>query len=214
MLILGINTATNQNAVTLFTEKKVLAEKVWPAHQNEAETLLPNIKDLLRSHKQLNFRDLTALLIVAGPGAFTSLRIGVITANALAYALNIPQYAISTFEYYKKRLPANLQNENTKLFVSAGKHIAYFKDEKTPQTLEAIEAETATNQNPEKLKLYGNFLPQQIEELSAEIIPEEQLLSFAVAFLHTDFSTLKAQTQIEPLYIRPAHITMSKKISY
>lgn len=47
------------------------------------------IEEVLKEH-QLSPQDLSAVAIGAGPGSYTGLRIGVTTAKALAYSLNIP----------------------------------------------------------------------------------------------------------------------------
>lgn len=220
MLTLAINTATYLNSISIFSEDEILAEKFWIAEQNQAETLIPTIKTLLRNitggsiagdTKKLPreksttpWQSLTQIFAVNGPGPFTSLRVGVITANTLAYGLKIPIYAVSTFDYYKKRLP---QRSNVKLFVSAGKKYAYFESEEETIPVESIKKSEV---------IYGNILPEQIEQLTEQnptltIIPEEELLGFGESFKDEDFSQWESHKQVEPLYIQPPKITMSKK---
>ena len=63
-----------------------LEEDVGKHHETH---LLPLIdRALLQAGKQ--FADLTQIAVVAGQGAFTSLRVGVATAKALAFGLNLP----------------------------------------------------------------------------------------------------------------------------
>jgi hypothetical protein len=50
----------------------------------QSELLLTEIDKLVESKK------LSGIIVVNGPGAFSGLRIGISTANALAYAWNIP----------------------------------------------------------------------------------------------------------------------------
>lgn len=54
-----------------------------------SENLLPEIEKLLKKQK-VKLKDLKKILVNPGPGGFSSTRTGVATANALAYALNIP----------------------------------------------------------------------------------------------------------------------------
>lgn len=56
---------------------------------DHAEKLMPAIIKLLKS-KKTDLKDIAKIKIADSGGSFTSLRIGVVTANALGYALNIP----------------------------------------------------------------------------------------------------------------------------
>jgi tRNA threonylcarbamoyl adenosine modification protein YeaZ len=67
---------------------KLIVERFWLGDRQQAEQLLPGILELL-IEQQLEWSDLTDIQVVNYGGSFTSLRIGVVTANALAYALNL-----------------------------------------------------------------------------------------------------------------------------
>ncbi len=55
---------------------------------SQAELLLKTIDEILNKKKN-KLTDLKAVFVVSGPGQFSALRIGVATANTLAYALKI-----------------------------------------------------------------------------------------------------------------------------
>lgn len=61
----------------------------WDGGQNQSEELLSKVDELLTDGK-LTISDLSGIVVVSGPGSYTGLRVGVASANALAYALNIP----------------------------------------------------------------------------------------------------------------------------
>lgn len=67
----------------------VVASRKLKAKYRQAEKLLPAITKLLAT-KKLGLRNLTAVAVISGPGPFTALRIGVVTANTIAFALRIP----------------------------------------------------------------------------------------------------------------------------
>ncbi len=52
--------------------------------------------------------DLTGIIVAAGPGSFTGLRIGISVANTLAYAMNVPVVAPVETESTKQLLQEGL----------------------------------------------------------------------------------------------------------
>ena len=86
---LDIDTTKKEElSLTLQDNGQTLAHKTLPTRYNQAEILLPQIIQLLKdNNKQLP--DIKKIVVQNGAGSFTSLRIGIATANALAYALDI-----------------------------------------------------------------------------------------------------------------------------
>ena len=90
-MILYINT-TPEDLVEIGLKDnkgKFIAKKKFSSRRTQAEKLLPGIARLLKD-KKFKLSDLKSLEVANQGGSFTSLRIGVVTANALAYALAIP----------------------------------------------------------------------------------------------------------------------------
>ncbi len=88
-MTLYINTASYEEIIIgLFAGTKTLALKKFKAPQQQAEKLLPAIASLLKS-KRIKLSAIKKIIVANRGGSFTALRIGVITANALAYALQI-----------------------------------------------------------------------------------------------------------------------------
>jgi len=97
-MILYIDTTKGQDIVIGLKEGKgFLLKKKFTAQYIQAEKLLPKIDQLLKQKKLLK-TDITKIEVENRGGSigsksgtsFTALRIGVVTANALGYALNIP----------------------------------------------------------------------------------------------------------------------------
>ncbi|NLZ93918.1 MAG: tRNA (adenosine(37)-N6)-threonylcarbamoyltransferase complex dimerization subunit type 1 TsaB [Firmicutes bacterium] len=97
MIVLGIETATLVCSVAVVTAEKTLAEYTQQVKKTHSERLLPLIDTLLRD-TGLKVNDLSGIAVAAGPGSFTGLRIGMVTAKSLAQALEIPLYGVSTLE--------------------------------------------------------------------------------------------------------------------
>lgn len=96
-MILSIDTSKGDLIeVVLKKGGKVVARKTFPARRAQAERLLPAIERLLRG-KKIGLDKITKIRVADDGEAagFTSLRIGVVTANALAYALGVPVQAAS-----------------------------------------------------------------------------------------------------------------------
>ncbi|MFH1598008.1 MAG: tRNA (adenosine(37)-N6)-threonylcarbamoyltransferase complex dimerization subunit type 1 TsaB [Patescibacteria group bacterium] len=89
-MYLFINTA-EQNRITVgLIESDFLFDKIIePCQWQESEKLVPLINRVIKKNK-LTLKKLKGIIVVKGPGGFTSLRIGVITANTLSYSLKIP----------------------------------------------------------------------------------------------------------------------------
>lgn len=89
-MILYINTTQLDKIIIALREgQKVVAQRQLTARHSQAEKLLPALDRLLKS-QQVSLKVVKKIVVANQGGSFTSLRIGVITANALAYALQIP----------------------------------------------------------------------------------------------------------------------------
>ncbi len=89
-MILYINTTSHEEIIIALRDSaKTIVQKKFRAPRQQAEKLLPAIAQLLQDQK-VKLKTLKKIIVANQGGSFTSLRIGVITANALAYALKIP----------------------------------------------------------------------------------------------------------------------------
>ncbi|MFH0840588.1 MAG: tRNA (adenosine(37)-N6)-threonylcarbamoyltransferase complex dimerization subunit type 1 TsaB [bacterium] len=89
-MILTINTTENSRLeIGLQQGKKNLVLLEQPVNRDQAEKLLPMVEEMLKK-QGIGLDKLTKIVVGNGQGSFTSLRIGISTANALGYALGIP----------------------------------------------------------------------------------------------------------------------------
>jgi len=99
-MILYINTASREEVeIKIEEEGKILGKSKFKAAKRQSEKLLPKIDNLLEK-KGIKLKQIKKIVVVNQGGSFTSLRVGVVTANALAYALKIP--VEGTFKSKKK----------------------------------------------------------------------------------------------------------------
>lgn len=98
-MILIINTADQKQVfIGVVDKSKLVAKKKFQAQYRQSEKLLVEIDKLLKTHNS-KLVTLTGIIVVSGPGPFTALRIGVITANTLAWALKIPVVGVKLAEF-------------------------------------------------------------------------------------------------------------------
>jgi tRNA threonylcarbamoyl adenosine modification protein YeaZ len=75
--------------IALKSGGEIVIQNFYPGNREQAEKLLPSIEQLL-AETGLKLSDLEKIEVVNCGGSFTSLRLGVVIANALGYALGVP----------------------------------------------------------------------------------------------------------------------------
>jgi tRNA threonylcarbamoyladenosine biosynthesis protein TsaB len=97
MLLLALDTATEQVSVAIGRDGAVLGAVQLAGGRRHAEQLAPAIEYLLRE-TAVHPDQLAAIAVGQGPGLFTGLRVGVTTAKVMAQALRIPVVPIPTLD--------------------------------------------------------------------------------------------------------------------
>ncbi|NUW40735.1 tRNA (adenosine(37)-N6)-threonylcarbamoyltransferase complex dimerization subunit type 1 TsaB [Nonomuraea rhodomycinica] len=97
MLVLAFDTATPAVTAALHDGERVLAESTTIDARRHGELLAPTIQAVL-AEAGASLRDVTAVVAGSGPGPYTGLRVGLMTAQALATTLAIPAYGICTLD--------------------------------------------------------------------------------------------------------------------
>ena len=97
MKILGIDTSTPIGSVALIDAENIVAEHTLNIVQAHSSRLMPAIDSVLK-WGEVTPKDLDGCAVGIGPGSFTGIRIGVATAKALCYAVDIPIVGVSTLE--------------------------------------------------------------------------------------------------------------------
>ncbi len=97
MLILGIETATEQVGVAIGGHEGIIATFEVARGRRHAEILTPAI-DFVCKQADVELSELGCLAVDVGPGLFTGMRVGLSAAKALAQALRIPMIGISSLD--------------------------------------------------------------------------------------------------------------------
>jgi tRNA threonylcarbamoyl adenosine modification protein YeaZ len=110
VLVLALDTATSAVTAGLLWlpaagSPEVLAERVTVNARAHGELLMPSVCEVL-AMAGVSLRDLDAVVCGAGPGPFTGLRVGMVTAAALGDALRVPVYPVCSLDAIAHRASA------------------------------------------------------------------------------------------------------------
>jgi len=97
MIILNIDTATENASICISKEGVPIGTKVNGEQKDHAAWIQVAISELLKE-VALTMQDLQAVAVTEGPGSYTGLRVGMATAKGLCYALQIPLITVSTLK--------------------------------------------------------------------------------------------------------------------
>ena len=96
-MLLSFDTATPLVSVAIHDGQDVVAERVSDLPMKHGEQLAPLIESVI-AETGLVRQDLTAIAVGVGPGPFTGLRVGLVTARTLGYVLEIPVYGVCSLD--------------------------------------------------------------------------------------------------------------------
>jgi tRNA threonylcarbamoyladenosine biosynthesis protein TsaB len=97
MLILGIETVTDQVSVAIGGHEGVLGLFEVCRGRRHAETLVPAIEFVCRQAR-VDLDEIGVVAVDVGPGLFTGMRVGIAAAKATAMALRVPMIGISSLD--------------------------------------------------------------------------------------------------------------------
>jgi tRNA threonylcarbamoyladenosine biosynthesis protein TsaB len=94
LIILYINSSNSGVCViSISKNKKIFSLKNNILKHDRSNQIFDSIDKLLKKHNS-QLSDIDAICVYSGPGAYTSLRVGVSIANSLAWFLDVPLFAI------------------------------------------------------------------------------------------------------------------------
>ena len=97
MIVLGIDSSTPVAGVAIIDKGKLLTENFLNTGYTHSEGLMAMINTALAQAK-LKPQDLDGIAVTKGPGSFTGLRIGMVTAKTLAQVLEKKLISIPTLD--------------------------------------------------------------------------------------------------------------------
>ncbi len=105
-MLLAIDTSTSTISIAVHDGVTVLGEKTWLSRNRHTTILAGAVKTLLEE-LTLDKNKLSAIAVAAGPGSFTSLRVGMAFAKGLALGLEVPMISVPTLNVLAAAQPVN-----------------------------------------------------------------------------------------------------------
>ncbi len=97
MYTLALETTDTVGSIALFRATECLAFRWLPEGRRSAQSLAPGIQELLRDCS-VRPAEIGLVGVSVGPGSFTGIRIGVVTAKTFAYAVGAEILGVDTLE--------------------------------------------------------------------------------------------------------------------
>jgi tRNA threonylcarbamoyladenosine biosynthesis protein TsaB len=97
VLLLAIDTATSAITVALYDGERVLAESTTLDPRRHGEHVAPAMAEVL-ARAGRTAADVSAVVCGTGPGPFTGLRVGLVTARTFAFARGVPVFGVCSLD--------------------------------------------------------------------------------------------------------------------
>lgn len=104
-----LETSGKQGRVGIACDDHMVTQAALDPQRRHARDLSSTVARVL-AEAAIPVRELSGVMISAGPGSFTGLRIGIISAKTLAYTLGCPLVAVPTFAILAEQAPAEARH--------------------------------------------------------------------------------------------------------
>ena len=108
-------------------KKKILVKSYKPRLKKVSEALVLEIENLLNIISK-NYKDLSKIIVINGPGSFTGIRTSVTVAKVLGLSLNIPVCGISLFDVISTLHLKTKSKKKQKILIHMNNHKYFMQD--------------------------------------------------------------------------------------
>lgn len=215
--MLIIETSDKPGVVALAHGDKLLGERRLDEARRHARDLAPAVAALL-AEQCWRARDLDGVIVSRGPGSYTGLRVGVMSAKTLAFAVGCRLLAVDTFAAIARQVPPEAQTVDVVADAQQDKlYVQRFSRQPTGGAWQAqarlviVPIAVWLPQLAPGVWASGPGLAGRIERLpaSALVVPEDNWRPGADSLLTLGLERWQRGERddpfaVEPLYLRPS----------
>lgn len=204
MKILGLDSSGIVASVAIVEDDVLIAEYTVNYKKTHSQTLLPMLDEIVKM-TELDLNSIDAIVVAAGPGSFTGLRIGSATAKGLGLALKKPLIAIPTVEGLAYNL-YDISGLICPIMDARRKQVYTGIYRFTDHQLKVVEDQMAVPMETviEKLNQYGEavtFLGDGVPVFH-ELIAEKMTVPYSFAPAHVNKQRAAAVAALGEIYYR------------
>lgn len=204
MKILGLDSSGIVASVAIVEDDVLIAEYTVNYKKTHSQTLLPMLDEIAKM-TELDLNSIDAIVVAAGPGSFTGLRIGSATAKGLGLALKKPLIAIPTVEGLAYNL-YDISGLICPIMDARRKQVYTGIYRFTDHQLKVVEDQMAVPMETviEKLNQYGEAVTFLGDGVSVfhELIAEKMTVPYSFAPAHINKQRAAAVAALGEIYYR------------
>jgi tRNA threonylcarbamoyladenosine biosynthesis protein TsaB len=206
-----LETSHRVGKVALALGDAIVGERTLDESRRHARDLAPSVKDLL-GQQGWRARDLAGVIVSRGPGSYTGLRVGLMSAKTLAFASGCALLAIDTFHAIASQAPGGPVNIDVIADAQQDKvYVQRFGTHPEPLTvvpfsmwLESARAWHVAVTGP-GLETFASRLPRALT-----ILPEEAWLAAPASLLKIGRRRFQNGERDDPFALEPLYLRASE----
>lgn len=217
--VLSVDSALGACNVAVLKGDQVFSRSV-ATQREQAQIFVPLVQEVL-GEANLGFKDLDLLVSTKGPGSFTGLRIGLSTARAWAVSLGIRAVGVTTLEATAHQYLPKVEGDRDILVVLESKRSDFyaqlFDSSGVPKTEPmADEVSVIVRNISEPICVVGDAVQRFQESVGGKNFVYMHDKAFCLdpvclAQLGAKKCDAGAMDDLEPVYLRQADVSVSKK---
>ncbi|MBM3893502.1 tRNA (adenosine(37)-N6)-threonylcarbamoyltransferase complex dimerization subunit type 1 TsaB [Candidatus Dependentiae bacterium] len=205
--------ATYQSLEIALFKNHTCVASVLRSDARASSFLVPLLHDLLRANN-LSLEQCAFMVVDAGPGAFTSLRVVIATINGIAFASTMPLITVSSFEGFVQQI----KQERVLVVLNAYNNDVYFayaehgkivlsgsgKYDTLPTLLAAFKTDACVTVTGNGLLTYPGLMPVVFQAFSnTEVVDSGVPLAESIGQVGLQkWQRGETVKKIEPLYLK------------